>query len=749
MPKNFAIISKSINMSHRIYQTILVLLLLPVSVFSQQLSGTVVDASSKQPLQAVAVMISGTTTGAVTDESGRFTLPVMQQGDYVLIIRFLGYITQTKSVNIPTDTQSSLLIELQRSVIDFDEIVITSSPTGSGVSYQPDRAFSGEELNRRRDVSVAQMLDGEPGVAMRSFGPAPARPVIRGFDGERILVLENGERMGDIAESSSDHLTALDPQALSRLEVVRGPASLLYGTSALGGVINMITRDVPVDWTPGVSGTLSGNTSSVNDMYSGFARMSVGRERSAVTGRISYRNAGDLRTPQGRLLGTDLNNLEGSVGYGFRLDNLQGGFSVMGLQSMYGIPEGDANPDERVEIRLDRMAAQGNLDLQRDGFFDKVQVKFHVSQFFQDELAIEFVNGLADEDVELSYDQRAYSISSYFQHKAFGIFDRGVVGFNINGRYLDVGGDEAYTPGEQFINPAVFVFQEMPVSERLRLQFGMRFDFRSLKARINDAYPDIDESREDFNVAGSVGMNIKPAERFELGWQLARAHRYPSAEELFSDGAHLGAGSYEIGDASLKPETGDGADAFLRYRAGLFEMEVAGFVNYVNQFIAFQPTGLVDAASGFPVFRYTGTDARLFGGEVQVAARLSNYWVLTAAADYVNGTQLGDSQEPLPFMPPFRLRFAAEYAKDRLWGGVTVRQVARQGRVAPEEDKTDGYTLVNMNAGYRFGTAKLHRVVLRGENLFNVSYRDHLSRVEDRQAFMPARNISLVYSFDF
>jgi iron complex outermembrane recepter protein len=731
------------------FQFFLVLLVLPLSTFGQQVTGTVIDATTKQPIQAASVLISGTTSGSVTDETGKFSLPILRPGDYTIIVRSLGYISQTRQISVPNDIYNPLQIELSRSVIDFDEIVITSSPTGSGVSYQPDRAFSGEELNRRRDVTVAQMLDGEPGVSMRSFGPAPARPVIRGFDGERILVLENGERMGDIAESSSDHLTALDPQALSRLEVVRGPASLLYGTSALGGVINMITRDVPLDWAPGVAGTLSMNTSSVNDMYSGFARILAGGDYNAVTGRISYRNAGDLRTPRGRLSGSDLENFEGSFGYGFRSDNTQGGFSLMGLQSMYGIPDGESGPDERIEIRLNRMATQGNLDFQRDGFFDKIQVKFHASQFKQDEVAMEFQNGIADEEVELSYDQRAYSISGYFQHKAFAFFDRGVVGFNVNGRVLDVGGDEAYTPGEQFINPALFVFQELPLSEQLRMQFGMRLDYRSLQARTNAAYPAIDESREDFNIAASVGMNIKPAERVEMGWQLARAHRYPTAEELFSDGAHLGAGAYEIGNANLKPETGYGVDAFFRYRAGMFEMELAGFVNFVNQFIAFQPTGQTDAASGLPIFQYTGSDARLFGGEIQIASRLSQNLVLTAAADYVNGTQLGSVQEPLPFMPPFRLRFAVEYAKERFWGGITVRQVARQGRVAAEEDPTDGYTLVNMNAGYRLGTSSVQRIVLRGENLFNVSYRDHLSRVEDRQAFMPARSISLVYSLDF
>ncbi|MCH8494811.1 MAG: TonB-dependent receptor, partial [Balneolales bacterium] len=138
-----------------------------------------------------------------------------------------------------------------------------------------------------------------------------------------------------------------------------------------------------------------------------------------------------------------------------------------------------------------------------------------------------------------------------------------------------------------------------------------------------------------------------------------------------------------------------------------------------------------------------------FGGEVQMALALTPQLSLTGGIDYVNGTQIGGSEEPLPFMPPFRTRITAEYSANNWWTGLTMRYVAAQNRVAAEEDETAGYTLVNATAGYRFDTNGLHRIVLRAENIFNVTYRDHLSRVEDRQSFMPARNLSLVYSYNF
>ena len=424
-------------------------------------SGTVTDYQTGSPLPGATILVEGITNRNGC-RSGRGLYPAF---DWCGGGGFCWYVQSAMfqrriSVQAPA---RDLSIRLQRSIIDFDEVIVTTSPTGSGATYQPDRAFSGEELTRRRDVTIAQMLDGEPGVSMRSFGPAPARPVIRGFDGERILVLENGERMGDIAESSSDHLTALDPHALQRLEVVRGPASLLYGTSALGGVINMITNDIPTEWSDGAEGTVSSSLTSVNEMVSGYGRVQYGLGNHALTARASYRAGGDLRTPKGRLTGTSLENFEGSAGYGFTSGNSVGGVSISGLQSVYGIPEGDAAPGEGIDIRLDRVAVQGNLELQRDGFFDAIQLKFHTSVFNQDEVEFAQVNSRRDETIGLSYAQQAYSISGYFQHKPVGMFDRGVIGFNVNGRVLDIGGQDAFTPGEQFINPALFAFQEVPV----------------------------------------------------------------------------------------------------------------------------------------------------------------------------------------------------------------------------------------------------------------------------------------------
>ena len=425
----------------------------------------------------------------------------------------------------------------------------------------------------------------------------------------------------------------------------------------------------------------------------------------------------------------------------------------------------------------------------------KYQWKFHAAAFDQQEVelsrtlfSLPETESMSMESIPLEYRQRSVSTTLNLQHRPIGILDRGVLGLNVNGRILDVMGTDAYTPGDQYLNVALFTFQEIPINSIWRTQMGVRFDYRTLGTRENSANPDIDGRNTNFNVAGSVGLNIKPFESLEMGFQLAKAHRYPTVEELFSDGAHLGAGSYEIGDPSLKTEHGIGLDFFTRYEADWIKMEIATFYTVIRNFIRFQPGGEIHGPSGFPVFRYQSGDARLWGGEFSALVQMSEYWSVTLGSDFVHGTNIGtirtqsfsDSEAqktipqhwnkipmngtqnnheqpitqiskdtPLPMMPPLRFRLGTEVVLGSSWIGSTLRYVTTQNRVAPGEDPTNGYALVSFQAGHRIDASGLHRIVFRIDNALDTTYQDHLSRIEDRGNPMPGRNITLVYSYSF
>ncbi|TVQ09950.1 MAG: TonB-dependent receptor [Bacteroidetes bacterium] len=715
--------------------------------------GHVIDAESGEHLPFVNLLIKGTRIGTITDATGHYILTNLPPGKHTLIAQSMGYARTEKEFEAIEDRTFEVDVKLIPTGINLDEVVLTSSPTASGFRYQPDAVFLGEKLQRRSEPSFGEMLNGQPGVAMRSFGSAPARPVIRGMDGDRILILENGERMGDISETSADHAISLDPLVASRLEVVRGPASLLYGSSALGGVINLMTTDIPDQWDRGLTGVVSGQGATMNNMGAGFGRLTYGHDTWATTARFAMRQSGNITTPEGVLPQTSMNNMDGAVGWGINRENLTGGLSLSMFNQTFEIPEEIEDEDESIEVRARRLSFQGRFGSNLNGnFFDKAQWRFNASHFFQQEIEIEYnEDGTVDEDIELEYDQYALSSTLTLQHKPRGIFARGAMGLSFLGQTLDVGGDEAYTPGERRFSIAAFTFQEVPLSNMLRLQFGVRLDFQNSKALSNVMFPNIDLTRNKMNYSGSVGLNYRPIEGLEIGGQFARSHRNPMVEELFADGAHLGAGVYEIGNPDLKDEIGHGGDLFLRYKRGIVELELATFVNDFANYIVFQPTGLVDDNSGYPVFEYMEGSAILYGGEFSAALQLAPGVTFQTGVDLVQGRRTFDDapNENLPFIPPVRFNNQIEYDFERAWVGANLMMVTKQDKVAPDEDITDGYTLLGFQAGYRLNFNGRHVLILRVENALDNKYRDHLSRIEDRNFVMPGRNISLAYRWFF
>ncbi len=711
--------------------------------------GHIINSETGEHIPFINIIIEGTRIGTITDASGHYLLTNLPPGKHRLVVQGLGYLTTYKEIEAIKDQSIEVDIEITPAAIDLDLIVFTSSPTRSGFRYQPNQAFIGEDLQRRSEASFGEMLNAEPGVTMRSLGSAPARPVIRGLDGDRILILQNGERMGDISETSADHSISLDPLAASRVEVVRGPASLLYGSSALGGVINLITTDIPNDWDHGTSGIISAQGATVNEMGAGFGRLTFGNDSRAATARFSYRQSGDINTPDGLVTGTSMQNYDGSFGMGFRGDGSAGGFSAGLTGQTFQIPE-SLDDDERIEIRMQRQSLQGNMFAQRNNFFDRMELRFHASRMFQQEIEMEFEDdGHWDEDVEMEYEKYTFSSTLTLQHHPVGALDRGALGLNLYAHNMRVRGDEAFTPGERRISMAVFTFQEIPLTNKTRLQGGIRLDYQNTAAITNELFPDVSASRNAFNYSGSIGLNYRPEQGWEIGGQFARSHRNPTIEELFADGPHLGAGVYEIGDADLRDEVGQGVDLFVSYQHERYHFELAGFTNHFYNFIIFQPTGESDPGSGYPIFAYEGDEAKFTGAEFTFRFKPTSRLTLGLGADYVNARRVGNGDDYLPFMPPMRAMADIEYDFGSFWIGGNAKSVATQSRVAPEEDTTDGYTLLGFQAGYRLDLNGRHVIILRGDNILNTAYRDHLSRIEDRNILMPGRNINLAYRWYF
>ena len=712
-------------------------------------SGRITNSGSGEAVPFINVMVEGTTLGTFTNDEGQYTIAGIPSGSHNLQVAGMGFRTHSVSLELQAGENKNIDLEVEPDALQLEVVRVTASPTASGFRYQSDLGFVGEDLQKRSEASFGEMLDGEPGLAMRSNGSAPARPVIRGMGDDRILILEHGERMGDVSESGSGHSLTMDPLSANRVEVVKGPASLMYGSSALGGVINLMTADIPEDWEQGSTGVVSAQGATVNSMGAGFARYTHGNSNWAATGRIAYRGAGNLRTPEGLMPGTYMDNYDAAAGFGFNRSAMHGGFSLSANNQVYGLPEHLDDPDESVEVRQQRYGLQGRFSFDRDGFFDKAQLRIHTTHLRQEEIEIEYEDGILDEDLELYHDKYAFSSTLTLQHEPRGPFDRGAVGFNLHGHNLDIGGDEAYTPGERRANFGMFTYQEIPLTTRFRLQAGLRADVQYTAALSNEVFPDASQSRSTVNLTGSAGMNFRPGDSWQIGGQVARAHRNPMVEELFANGPHLCSGVYEIGSADLKDEIGHGADLFVEWTSPRWSVELSGFVNQFSNYIIFEPTGAVDDLSALPVFHYIGDEARFLGGEFVSVLQLTPALSSSLTIDYVHARRTGQDRAHLPFIPPLRLKTELEYDLGNVWVNVNVRAISKQDRVASEESVTDGYTLFGMAAGYRLDYSGRHVLMLRVDNMMDTKYRDHLSRVEDRQFPMPGRNISLAYRYYF
>ncbi len=737
-------------MKIKLFLIVFVLLLPLLKLIGQERTdanvfGHVLNARDGEHVPFINLIIEGTHIGTITDVSGHFKITNIPEGSHRLIVAGMGYKTATADFEITRNQTLEINITVEYVGINVEELVITSSPTQSGFRYQPDQVFIGEELLKRSEASFGEMINGEPGVAMRSFGPITSRPVIRGLDGDRILVLENGERMGDISATAADHSIALDPLAITRLEVIRGPASLLYGSNALGGVVNLMTTDIPDRWDLGSSGVLSLKGASMNRMGAGFARYTYGGEDFSFSGRFAYRQAGNVNTPDGVLPGTEMDNYDGAIGFGIDNEFLNGGLSLSLTGQNFGIPEFVENPNEGIELQFQRQAIQGRFIVENKGFFDRVQARFNATRMEQQEVEWARVDNTIEESVGLEFGKTAISSTITLQHKPVNIFDRGAVGFNLHGHELMISGTDIFIPDERRLSLGVFTFQEIPLSRTLRLQFGLRFDYMYAGALPNERFPDIKTNRNTINYSGSFGFNYRPLEGLEMGGQFARSHRNLRVEELFADGVHLGAGTFELGDVNLNDEIGQGADLFFIWENGILQFELATFVNYFRNYIIFQPTGTIEPVSGFPIYRYEGDVARFVGGEFSVGFHPLKNLSMDFGIDYVDGRRLSNSRQFIPFIPPFRFKTNIEYDFEFGWLEAEVHHAAKQDRVAPEEDVTNGYTLLGFTAGYRLQAAGKHVIILRVDNLLNTRYRDHLSRIEGRNFPMPGRNISLAY----
>lgn len=713
--------------------------------------GLVRDAAGNG-LPNARIVINELNRSILSANDGTFVIRAIRPGTYHLDVTLLGYAPSHAVVTVPVEgSDVRVEIVLRPTVLSLEGINVTASPRSADPLNitQSTVELSGKALERNLGTTVAQTLSSQPGLSVRYGGPAASTPVIRGLAGERVLVVQNGQRTGDLSSTSSDHALSVDPLAASRIEVVRGPASLLYGNNALGGVVNVISTDIPTTIPGEISGFLAAQGESVNPggALTGEITMPLG-ETFAISARGGGRRVDDVRTGGGGTLdNTFYNNLYGTAGLGYVTEQVQGGLSFGGYAFEYGLPA-PPGAEAGVSIEGNRIEANGRATVAfGDRGFTTLRLDANAQQYRHDE-----IEPGGEVGTRFKLDTQTGSLTAKTR---FGRFD-GAVGVSALRKDYSPEGEEALTPGAESRTGGVFVYQELPLgveSDGPSLQAGARYDVYNVRPDETDEarFAEV-RDREFSNFSGSLGINVPVTDELSASLSVAQSFRAPTVEELFSNAFHHAAGTYDVGDPDLELEINRGAEAVLRAQSERINAQVAAFYSRIDNYITPEVVGdttIVDEHDGeeidVPLNRFRQDDAHLRGLEGQVEAVVGRHVVLGVMGDLVRGDFIDGG--PLPFMPAARVGGSARWDDGTYSLGVEARHAFEQERADPAEFRTDAYTLVNASAGLSLRRGgRIHSIVLRADNVLDEAYREPTSRI---LVSSPGRNLSLVYRILF
>ena len=752
----------------------------PARAGSATITGTLLDAADRTPVVGALVRLVEASRADLSHSDGSFSFRNVPANSYWLRVTRLGFRPESVQVDLTRGEPRTVEIQLRAAAIELAPTVVTGGIRAQEASraLSPTTVLAGAQLDRQLQGTIAATLQNQPGMSVVTMGPATARPVIRGLSGDRVVMLEDGMRPGDLASTSADHAVTVEPVATRQLEVVRGPMSLLYGSSALGGVVNVLRDEVPVALPEHVAGVVSLTGSSVDG---GIAAGGVVNARAGSRGAIraegTGRRAGDQRTPLGTLDNTALETFGASVGASVVGARSHVGGSYRFFDNSYGVPGGFVGGHALgVHINMRRQSVRAEAERRIDGaLWSSARASASATRYRHEELE-------AGGSLGTRFSQTLAQGDVLARHAKPGSTVEGAVGARFQYRDIVTGG-ALRTPSTYDHSAAAFAVEQWTVGP-LTLVGGARYDWarfvpyeRGAVVIVNDqqlpALP-----RTFSNVSASAGalFDADRASRgalrgLQVGLNIGRAYRTPDFNELYSNGPHLAAFSYDVGNPSLGAESGLGVDLFARLSRARVRGEVAAFSNRMRGFIFPRNTGDIGLQGNRPKFQYTGRDALLTGAEGAIETTLGRGWTADASASYVRGAFRGaidllpaDSangillaragSRAMPLMPPLHGHVRLQYERGRassrsLSGGVTMRGGAPQRRLGDFETESAGYALVELNVGTRVLVAdRFHAITLRLDNALNQSWRNHLSRTKDVRP-EAGRNLSLLYRVSF
>ncbi len=660
---------------------------------------------------------------------------------------------------------------------DLDEIIVTGSPLSAtaGESLVGISVMSGEKLANNLSGSLGETLKKTPGVSSTFFGPGASRPLIRGQGGDRIRILDNGIGSIDASSSSPDHASSVEPAMATRIEIIRGSGLLRYGSSASGGVINVIDGRIP-DHVPDkpLTGAARIGASNVDDGYEGAVGVNFklgGLGGGFLVGHVdaSMRKTQDysipgfaesavLRAAEGEAAEEheqDQNRVENSAvqssalaaGVSWVGQNALVGFALRNLDSAYGVPGGHEHEEEGhgpgdeeeeggVTVALEQTRMDSVVRIEFDGPIQTLTINGGYGDYEHREIEPDGALGTV-------FTNQGFELRGELLQAERGNW-QAAYGAQIRQRDFAAVGAEAFVPPTRSKQKGVFTFQELNLGD-WHLEAGMRYEHNQLDN------PTANISRSFTGFSASAGADYHLTDTIRLGGTIFSTSRAPTSEELFSNGPHLATSQFEIGDNDLSLERARGVEMSMRFKEGRAYASFNIFSTKYNDYIYERATGALQ--DGLPEFKFTASDALFKGFEFEAGAKLATInnfdFALDGSVEYVKADLDADGSAQrtfLPRIPPLGIGLGAVFQNHDWRFRAEIDHAAKQDNTAPGELVTNGYTLVNLQTNYKINDA----LTIRGSinNVFDQDARQHTSFLKDTIP-LPGRNLKISLSAKF
>ncbi|MGQ9847629.1 MAG: TonB-dependent receptor, partial [Bacteroidales bacterium] len=774
-----------------------------------ELKGTVVDKNNK-PLTGASVILYPVKKGTTTDAKGDFSINNLSKGKYSIKISFVGYKTLIDTINLVGNRTYNF--QLKDSALSLQEVVVIGnySETRKKEESLSIEIVNDEYLKKNIGGSLMSSLERLPGVSTIDIGSGQSKPVIRGLGFNRVVVVENNIKH-EAQQWGADHGLEIDQYAVDNIEVIKGPASLMYGSDAIGGVIDMKNKKIPAENSFGGTVDLTGKT---NNDFLGTSVSLYGRKNWFFADvRATFLDYGDYKVPtdsvdiysyRAALYKNHLRNTAGKeqnlhFSFGTIQKQFQSKFYLSNVNTKSGFFANAHGLEPRnVDVNLhDKSNRDIQYPYQTVNHFkiinsslyrwEKLKLEFDLgfqrnfrqewSQYVQHGyMPATFPDSLDfNPNLERQFEKQVYSGNVNFHYQ---LTDKTQINLGLNSEYQNnqIDGRGFIIPEYSQFNVGGFIFAKHNFSDKSLVQAGVRYDYGHI--RTSEYYdwfrsPVVENgdtilkyllraaniNRNFSNVTWSVGYNYNPG-KCSYKFNLGKSFRMPIAKELAANGVNYHHFSYEVGNAQLSPEISYQLDAGFEYNTKRFAIGTTPFLNYFSNYIYLNPSSEHDRlyGNGNQVYYYTQSKVLRYGAELHTHYELLKFMQIGIIGEYVYSEQLSGEKKgfSLPFSPPpsgiFNIKLKKQKMKfvENAYLSIDYRITAPQNNIVPPEETTDGYQVVNLGLGGDVVLVnQLVSIFIQVQNLFNTKYFNHTSYYRLINVPEPGRNFIVNISMPF